>query len=107
VVNPGPGGGVWSLTFAVNNPLPTISTLSPESVSAGGGGFTLVINGTNFITASVVQVNGSNRATTFVSKTQLTATISSGDIASRADLSISVTNPGPGGGVWAMTLPVN
>jgi hypothetical protein len=107
VLNPGPGGGVWSLTFAVNNPQPTITSLSPETVTAGRGAFTLIINGTNFIPASVVQVNGSNRTTTFVSSTQLKAAIPASDVASRADLSVSVTNPGPGGGVWAMTLPVN
>jgi hypothetical protein len=107
VANPGPGGGVWSLTFAVNNPLPTISSLSPDSVSAGRSAFTLIVNGTNFIPQSVIQVNGSNRTTTFVSATQLTAAIPASDVASAGDLSVSVVNPGPGGGVWAMTLPVN
>jgi hypothetical protein len=107
VVNSGPGGGVWSLTFAVNNPQPTLSSLSPGSVIAGSGGFTLTLNGTNFIPGSVVQVNGSNRTTTFVSSTQLTATIPAGDVASAGNLSVSVVNPGPGGGVWAINLAVN
>ncbi|HTD23008.1 MAG TPA: IPT/TIG domain-containing protein [Terriglobales bacterium] len=106
VVNPGPGGGVWSLTFAVNNPQPTISGISPDSVTAGSSGFTLTISGTNFIPESVVQVNGSSRNTTFVSSTQLSATIPAGDVASAGDLSVSVVNPGPGGGVWAATLGV-
>ncbi len=106
VLNPGPGGGVYALTFAVNNPQPTLSNLSPASVTAGSGAFTLTLNGTNFIPASVVQVNGSNRTTTFVSSTRLTATIPASDVASAAALSVSVVNPGPGGGVWAINLPV-
>jgi len=107
VLNPGPGGGVYALTFAVNNPQPTLSSLSPASVIAGSGAFTLTLNGTNFIPASVVQVNGSNRTTTFVSSTRLTATIPASDVASASFPSISVLNPGPGGGVWAITLGVN
>jgi len=101
------GGGVYALTFAVNNPQPTLSSLSPASVIAGSGAFTLTLNGTNFIPASVVQVNGSNRTTTFVSSTRLTATIPASDVASASFPSISVLNPGPGGGVWAITLGVN
>ena len=107
VLNPGPGGGVYALTFAVNNPQPTLSSLSPASVTAGSGAFTLTLNGTNFIPASVVQVNGSNRTTTFVSSTRLTATIPATDVASAAALSVSVVNPGPGGGVWAINLSVH
>ncbi|HWZ45216.1 MAG TPA: IPT/TIG domain-containing protein [Candidatus Saccharimonadales bacterium] len=107
VVNPGPGGGVWSLTFAVNNPQPTISGLSPSSVTAGSGAFTLTLNGANFIPGSVVQVNGSSRTTTFASTTRLTAAIPASDVTSAGNLSVSVVNPGPGGGVWAFTLSVN
>jgi hypothetical protein len=107
VLNPGPGGGVYALTFAVNNPQPTLSSLSPDSVIAGSGSLTLTLNGTNFIPASVVQMNGSSRTTTFISSTRLTATIPASDVASAAALSVSVVNPGPGGGVWAINLPVN
>jgi hypothetical protein len=107
VVNPTPGGGVWSLGFNVVNPVPTLNNLSPDTVTAGSGGFTLTLSGSNFIPASVVQVNGSNRTTTFISSTQLTAAIPASDVGSSADLSVSVVNPVPGGGVWSITLPVN
>jgi len=112
VANPAPGGGTSAtLSLAVNNsgpnPQPTLSGLSPDSVIAGSGAFTLTLNGTNFIPASVVQVNGSNRTTTFVSSTRLTATIPASDVASASFPSISVLNPGPGVGVWAITLGVN
>jgi hypothetical protein len=98
VVNPAPGGGTSAaLTLAVNNPgpnpAPKLTSLSPDTVIAGSGGFTLTLNGSNFIPGSVVQVNGSNRPTTYVSSTQLSAT--------------SLVNPAPRGGVWSITLPVN
>ncbi|MGB9752066.1 IPT/TIG domain-containing protein, partial [Roseiflexus castenholzii] len=82
VVNPAPGGGESGVaTFTITNPTPTITAISPSSAPAGGSGFTLTITGTNFVNGSVVRWNGNPRATTFVSSTQLTATIPAGDIA--------------------------
>jgi hypothetical protein len=46
----------------------------------------------------VVRWNGSNRATTFVSSTQLTAAISASDVASQGSRTVTVFNPTPGGG---------
>ncbi len=37
-----------------SNPAPTISTISPNSAAAGSAAFTLTINGTNFVAASMV-----------------------------------------------------
>jgi hypothetical protein len=102
VNNAGPGGGTSSAaTLTVTNPanpVPVMSSISPGSVTAGSGGFTLTVNGSSFVSGSVVQVNGSARATTFVSSTQLTAAIAASDVASSATLSITVNNPAPGGG---------
>jgi trimeric autotransporter adhesin len=49
----------------------------------------------------VVQVNGSPRATTFVSPTQLSATILASDLGSSGALTITVFTPAPGGGTSA------
>src|SRR5205807_10502293 len=72
-----PGGVSKAQTLTVTDsgpsPQPKLSGLSPESVIAGSGAFTLTLNGSNFVPATVVQVNGSDRTTTFVSSTQLTA----------------------------------
>ncbi|MGH9842948.1 MAG: Kelch repeat-containing protein [Blastocatellia bacterium] len=84
--------------FTVLNPAPMLTSLSPSSVVAGGATFTLVLTGANFITGSVVRWNGGERATTFVSSTQLNATITASDIASAGASSITVFNPAPGGG---------
>jgi len=83
---------------------PTITSLSPASAVVGGQGFTLTVNGTGFTASSVVQVGGSNRTTTFVSATQLTAAIPASDIASPGALGVTVSTPPPGGGT---SSPVN
>jgi hypothetical protein len=69
-----PGGGLSSpATFAINNPTPNITSIAPTSAVTGGDPFTLVVNGTNFVGGSVVRWNGSNRATVFVSNSQISA----------------------------------
>ncbi len=83
---------------AVSNPSPTVSTLSPPSATAGDAPLTLTVNGTNFVYNSIVRLNGSDRATTYVSGTQLTASITAADLASAGTPSATVFNPTPGGG---------
>ncbi|MCI0400489.1 MAG: IPT/TIG domain-containing protein, partial [Gammaproteobacteria bacterium] len=61
-------------------------------------GFTLTVNGSNFINGSVVRWNGADRTTTFVSATQLTATIPASDIATAGTAAVTVFTPLPGGG---------
>ena len=100
VVNPSPGGGVSNaLAFSVTSPSdpsdpgPTISSLSPETVFAGSSGFTLTVTGTGFSTGARVEVDGSERTTTFVSATVLTATIAAADVATTGTRQISVRSP--------------
>ncbi len=100
--NPTPGGGLSNsvtLSVTASNPVPSVTSISPSSVSAGSGAFTLAVTGSNFINGSVVEVNGSNRTTTFVSSTQLNATIPANDVVAAGSLTITVFNPTPGGGV--------
>ena len=85
-------------TSSGSNPTPTITTISPNSTVAGSAAFTLTINGTNFVAASVVNFGGSATATTFVNSTQLTAAILSASINSTGVPAVTVTNPAPGGG---------
>ena len=73
---------------------PTLTSLSPSSAVAGGPAFTLTVNGSNFVSGSVVRWNGANRTTTFVSATQLTAAITAADIAAAGSASVTVQNPG-------------
>lgn len=82
------------------NPVPLVNNpLVPDSAAPGGSDFTLTVNGTGFVSASVVQWNGSGLATTFVSASQLTAIVPAADVAAPSTASVWVTNPSPGGGV--------
>lgn len=99
VFNPTPGGGTSSATaFTVNNQVPAITSLAPNSAVATGAAFTLTVNGSNLVNGSTVQWNGTDRTTTFVSATQVTAAISAADIAAVGTASVTVVNPAPGGG---------
>ena len=85
---------------------PTLSSLSPADAAVGGPAFTLTVNGSNFVSGSVVRWNGAARPTTFVSSTRLTASIPASDIASGGEAPITVTNPG-GGASNAVTFGIN
>lgn len=102
VFNPPPGGGASAtVSFTALNPIPVISSLSPSSADAtlgAPGGLTLTVNGSNFVSGSIVQWKSVGRPTTFVSATQLTADISAADIFGPGTYAVGVFNPGPGGG---------
>ncbi len=98
----GCGGGTSQ--YQPPSPTPTVTAISPNSAIAGGAGFALTINGTNFVAASTVNFGGAAPATTFVSSTQLTAAIPASSIASTGTLAVTVTNPAPGG---ATSIPMN
>ena len=102
VTNPAPGGGTstgYTVSVVNQNPVPTLSTLSPTSTLAGSAGFTLTANGGSFVSGAAVIFNGVARTTTFVSAAQLTAPIASADVAVGGFLPVQVSNPTPGGGL--------
>ncbi len=80
-------------------PLPTLSTLSPVSTLENGPAFTLTANGTGFSHQSIVKWDGSSLTTTFVSATQLTASVPNALLASPGTVTVTVVNPSPGGGI--------
>lgn len=80
------------------NPVPVISSLSPQSFVAGAGQQTLTINGSNFVGTSAVIVNSASRAATLVGSTQLTVLLTAQDLAVPATFTVVVSNPAPGGG---------
>lgn len=94
-------GKSGSSDIEVRNPVPTIASLAPSGGAAGGAAFTLTVDGTGFASDATVRWNGQNRATTFVSRTRLTAAITAADIASAGTAAITVMNPEPGGGASA------
>ena len=64
-----------TVTYTVQADPVTLTSISPSAVAAGSAGFTLTLTGTNFSKNSIVIFNQSPQPTTFVSPTQLTASI--------------------------------
>jgi Right handed beta helix region/HYDIN/CFA65/VesB-like, Ig-like domain/Cep192 domain 4 len=85
------------------NPVPTISATAPDVVMTQSTNLVLTVKGTNFVPGSVVRWNGSDRSTTFVNPTQLTARIGAADLATDGSVAITVANPAPGGGESSVT----
>ncbi|MPT36218.1 MAG: hypothetical protein E2604_14310, partial [Flavobacterium sp.] len=74
-------------------PDPAISSITPDTALEGGSNFTLTVNGSNFVSGeSIIRWNGVNKATTFISNTQLSATITAADIANDGTATVSVIN---------------
>jgi hypothetical protein len=98
--SPAPGGGSSNVyPFAVNNPFPGITSLSPTSVQAGATTTTIVtITGTGFVPSSVILINGVPRTTVATSATQVSVTLNAADLATGGIDQLQVVNPAPGGG---------
>ena len=80
------------------NPTPVILALQPDIVPVGSPAIVLTVTGSDFLATSIVRWNGSDRPTTHVSATQLTAQIPEADLAAVAMAAVTVFTPGPGGG---------
>lgn len=105
-----PNGGTSApLTFSVTNPsTPTLASISPPRATGGGAAFTLTLNGSNFVSGSVVNWNGTSKTTTFVSNIELKAAILAEDIRVGGDFQVTVTNPAPAGSTSnALTFSVS
>jgi hypothetical protein len=81
----------WAPTGAL--PPPAITTLTPNSTTAGGPGFTLTVDGSGFVSGSSVFFNGHANPTTFVSATRLTSSIPLDDIKAAGTFPVFVVNP--------------
>lgn len=95
--------GSTVVSGAVYGAIPSISSISPNLVQAGSSDFTLTINGAGFNANSTVNLGPTALATTVVSATKLTATVTAAAIAKYGWAAIQVVNPPPGGGVSAVT----
>ena len=99
LLTPGSTPGPNPTPTPTSNPIPSAVSMSPNIMTAPGPGITfLKVNGSGFVLGSVVQWNGSGRATTFVNSSQLTALIGASDVATAGQAAVTVSNPSPGGG---------
>lgn len=87
-------------TAPPGNPVPFANQpLIPDTVTPGGPAFSLTVNGTGFVSGATVHFNGTLLLTTFISENQLSAAVPASSIAAPGTASISVSNPGPSGGI--------
>ena len=99
------GGTSAGATFTINAPPPpTITSLTPSSVMAGGAAFTLLINGTNFVGGSAAKWNTTALTTSLVNATQVKATVPAALIASPGTANITVTTSGGASAGAAFTI---
>jgi 6-phosphogluconolactonase len=111
VTNPAPGGGTsdpvnFTVTSAGPSGVPTVNGLFPSCVPAGeqfvdSVDNQLTVSGSNFVSSSVVQWNGTGLPTTLESGsngTVLIAQVPASDIATAGTAAVTVFNPPPGGG---------
>jgi uncharacterized protein (TIGR03437 family) len=92
--------------FTIYPQAPTLTSLSPNAAMSGVPTFILTINGINFVPGATALWNGAPLATTFVSATQITATVPAS--LSSTVLSIPVTVSSPGGAVSnGLTFTIN
>ncbi len=96
---------IATIALAQDNPVPLINQpLVPDTTAPGGPEFTLTVNGTGFVSHSVINWNNSGLGTQFVSSSQLTATVPAEDIATASTAWVTVVNPAPGGGTSNLTF---
>lgn len=94
----GYGSGSGSGSMAAGAPH-VVAPLVPNTATAGSTAFTLTVNGSGFVAQSAVYWNSTAHTTTFVTSSQLTASISAADVATAGAVPIFVKNPG-GTGIY-------
>ena len=97
---PGGGSGLLAAGFAVNNPLPTLASLSPSSANRGSI-VNVTVTGSQFITAVTSLYFGADIVVNSIvvkSPTEIQANITLASLTASGSRTIVVTNATPGGG---------
>ncbi len=90
-----------SVNFNVNNPSPTLTSVTPSTVAVGSGDTTITLAGFGFVPVSSVLINGTAVSTTYVNQKKITAVVPASYFAAAGTLTVQVKNPPPGGGTSA------
>ena len=95
------GRGMFRVLLPGINPVPILTSITPNTKPLASAAFTLTLNGDDFIPTSQVRWNGANRTTTYVNINTLTATIPVTDLTTAGTANVTVFNPAPFGGTSA------
>lgn len=89
-------------TPPVAGTMPNIVSLVPGSTTAGTslGPNGLMVTGANFNGNATINWNGTALTSSFVSATQMTATVPDANLATKGMATVTVTNPGTPGGMY-------
>ena len=99
VLNPAPGGGVSAAAvLEVDNPSPTLTSVSPSTIATGSASSTVYLSGTNFSKLTTVTIDGTILPATYFNSTQVQVLVPASYYASPGSLSFRAFNPAPGGG---------
>jgi endonuclease G, mitochondrial len=95
---------VTSYGASSSNPPPIATSINPSSDTLAAPGFTLDVNGSNFIQSSVVNWNGNSLATTYVSSIKLQAVVPASLLTIVGTANVTVFTPDGG---TSASLPFN
>jgi outer membrane protein assembly factor BamB len=110
VKDPASGGIASNPVSLVVQALPplALASLSPATVPAGNGAFTLTVSGNGFTSGSIVAWKGAPLPTTYVSVSTLRASVTAAQVASTGAALVTVVNPANQGGTSApLTLTIS
>jgi hypothetical protein len=90
-----PGCNALNPLCGSSRPAPVLSSLSPTTIAFSDiqKGVVLTLNGSDFVSASVVVINGTTLSTTIVSSQQLQATITTTVITGPGTANVQVNTP--------------
>lgn len=81
------------------NPAPTLTAISPSSVTAGSGAFTMTLTGANLLPSSTIAWTGRAALSPLTASSgTLTVSVPAAYVAGAGTPQVRVINPGPGGG---------
>jgi hypothetical protein len=98
------GCGYSSHNYMGGNGTPAVTQLSPNATPAGGPAFTLTVDGTGFGSDSLVYWGATPRATTYVSVSKVTASITETDIMNAGMVPVYVHTGGANSNAMTFTI---
>ena len=99
--------GIDNFTISAVSPAPTISSISPTSVLRGSENTPVTFTGTGYAAPeTTVSISGSSLSLTNVSSNSLTANVTSNYFTTAGTLTMTLSNPTPGGGSVSTNLAV-
>jgi hypothetical protein len=105
VVSDSAGASVQlALTMSVipaTNPVPSLVTISPTTAVQGSPDMVVTLSGADIAPNAIVLWDGVPLPSTYLSPTQIAASIPTLDLATDGSHQVSITNPAPGGGTSA------